>query len=141
MSMMLALGADASPSIPWLYPVIALLTALLGGGGFAAFLKVRHDKRIGIAQQETAEDDALSNRWRAIIEAQTKSLLEPMTSRIVTLEAKVTSLEEELEASRRKYWSAITYVRSLLTWIARHLPPDFDSTQVPQPPAMLAEDI
>lgn len=143
MTLALALAADGGTpdSIPWLAPTITVLTLLLGGGGIGALLKVRHDKRVGIAQQEVAEDDALSNRWRAIIEAQTVSLLKPMQERIGTLETKVGSLEADLEASRKKYWSAVTYIRQLLTWITRHLPPDIESTQVPQAPATLVEDI
>lgn len=129
------------PSMPWLTPLITIATLLLGSGGVVAWRRLTHDRRIGVAQQETAEDDALSNRWKAIIEAQTKVLLEPMTSRIATLETKVGTLEADLEASRRKYWSAVTYIRQLLTFIARHLPEDAESTQVPQAPATLVEDI
>lgn len=128
-------------SMPWLQPLILIGTLLLGSGGVVAWRRLTHDKKIGVAQQETAEDDALSNRWKAIIEAQTKVLLEPMTSRIATLETKVGTLEADLEASRRKYWSAVTYIRQLLTWISRHLPPDIETTQVPQAPATLVEDI
>jgi hypothetical protein len=138
----LALATTSSAGgIPWLTPTIAVLTLLLGGGGIAALLKVRHDKRMGVAQQETAEDDALSNRWKSIIEAQTASLLEPMARRLVTLEEKVGTLESDLALSRRKYWSAISHIRTLYNWIARHLPEDIEQTQVPPPPATLAEDI
>lgn len=138
----LALATTSSAGgIPWLTPTIAVLTLLLGGGGIAALLKVRHDKRMGVAQQETAEDDALSNRWKAIIEAQTASLLEPMARRLVSLEESVGRLENELALSRRKYWSAISHIRTLYNWIARHLPEDVSQTQVPEPPATLAEDI
>jgi hypothetical protein len=141
MTAALALAAEAggSEGIPWLTPAITIVTILLGGGGLAALLRLRHDKRIGIAQQETAEDDAISNRWKAIIEAQTQSLLEPMTRRLVTLEESVGRLETELGESRRKYWGAINHIRTLNNWIARHLPESIE--QVPHPPAILAEDI
>ncbi|QGJ92709.1 hypothetical protein QDA04_gp39 [Microbacterium phage Megan] len=140
---MLTLAADVAGGgdMPWLQPLILIGTLLLGSGGVVAWRRLTHDKKIGVAQQETAEDDALSNRWKAIIEAQTKVLLEPMTARIGTLEGKVSTLEADLEASRRKYWSAVTYIRSLLTWIARHMPADIETTSVPQAPATLAEDI
>ncbi|WKW87077.1 hypothetical protein SEA_NICOLE72_40 [Microbacterium phage Nicole72] len=138
---LLADAGTPDPSMPWLGPLIAVGSLLLGSGGVVAWRRLTHDKRIGVAQQETAEDDALSNRWRAIIEAQTKVLLEPMTTRIQTLETKVGTLESELEASRRKYWSAVTYIRQLLTWISRHMPSDIETTQVPQAPSTLAEDI
>ena len=126
---------------PWLPVLIALVTGLLGSGGVAAWLKIRHDKRVGIAAQEVIEDDALSNRWKAIIETQTKSLLEPMQKRLADLEGEVEKLKGDLEASRRKYWSAIAHIRTLYNWIARHLPDDLEQTQVPAPPATLAEDI
>lgn len=134
-----AQAVSESGSIPWLTPTIAILTLVLGGGGVAALLKVRHDKRMGVAQQETAEDDALSNRWKNIIEAQTVSLLTPMSTRLATLEVTVTRLEGELSESRKKYWGAIGYIRTLNNWIARHLPESIE--QVPPPPAVLAEDI
>lgn len=136
-----AADAGASPSIPWLVPTIAILTLLLGGGGIGALLKVRHDKRMGVAQQEVAEDDALSNLWKAIIEAQTKSLLEPLTTELADLRGRFTVLEGELALSRRKYWSAISHIRTLYTWISRHLPEDFEATKIPEPPATLAEDL
>lgn len=134
-----AQAVSESGSIPWLTPAITILTLVLGGGGIAALLKVRHDKRMGVAQQETAEDDALSNRWKNIIEAQTVSLLTPMSTRLATLEETVTRLEGELSESRKKYWGAIGYIRTLNNWIARHLPESVE--QVPPPPAVLAEDI
>jgi len=143
--MLAELAEAATPSvgteIPWVTPVIAILTMVFGGGGIAAWVKVRYDKRLGVAQQETAEHDSLASRWRAIIETQTKALLEPMTLRIGTLEGKVSTLESELAASRRKYWIAISHVRTLYAWISRHMPEDVEQTQVPAPPATLVDDI
>uniref|UniRef100_A0AAU7J8H6 Minor tail protein n=2 Tax=unclassified bacterial viruses TaxID=12333 RepID=A0AAU7J8H6_9VIRU len=138
---LLSSAGTPDPGMPWLAPLIAIAGLLLGSGGVVAWRRLSHDKRIGIAQQETVEDDALSNRWKSIIEAQTKVLLDPMTSRINTLETKVDTLEQELEDSRRKYWSAVTYIRQLLTWISRHLPSGLEDTQVPAPPTTVVEDI
>lgn len=141
MTVTLAATTADTGGMPWLAPTIAVLTLLLGGGGIAALFKVRHDKRIGVAQQETAEDDALSNRWKAIIETQTKVLLEPMRTELGEVKAEVRALRVDLETSRRKYWSAISHIRTLYTWISRHMPPDIETTQIPEPPATLAEDI
>lgn len=134
-------AAADSGNIPWLGTAITILSLALGGGGIAALFKIRHDKRMGIAQQEVAEDDALSNRWRAIIETQTKVLLEPMQKRLADVEIEVGTLKTELATSRRKYWSAISHIRTLYTWISRHMPEDIEQTQIPAPPATLAEDI
>ncbi|QDH93096.1 hypothetical protein QDA02_gp69 [Microbacterium phage Margaery] len=140
MGEMLVIAAEASDaSMPWLTPLIALGTLLLGSGGVVAWRRLTHDKRIGVAQQETAEDDALSNRWKSIIETQTKVLLEPMQEQIGELKNEVAGLKTEVAESRRKYWGAIGYIRSLQTWITRHLPDSIE--QVPPPPAILAEDI
>lgn len=141
---MLLWAADtggATEPIPWLSPLITIITLLFGAGGFVAWRRLSHDKKMGIAQQEVAEDDALAKRWQAIIEAQTKALLEPMTTRLKDVEDKVQRLEEELETSRRKYWSAVSYIRILLTWIARHMPDNIEATSIPTPPANVTEDI
>lgn len=141
---MLLLAADTgavAESPQWLGPLITVVTLLFGAGGIVAWRRLTHDKKMGVAQQEVAEDDALANRWKAIIEAQTKSLLEPMTTRLADVEAKVKALEGELEASRRKYWSAVSYIRILLTWIARHMPDNIENTSIPTPPANVTEDI
>lgn len=134
-------SSDGSTAIPWLVPITSIVVVLLGSGGFVAWRRLAHDKKVGIAQQELAEDDAIANRWRAMIETQTVSLLTPMAARLGTLEEKVTHLEMELAESRAKYWSAISYIRSLLTWIARHMPEGVDTTQVPPAPATVVEDI
>lgn len=126
---------------PWMPVIIALITGLLGASGIGAWIKQRHDKQIGIAAQEVTEDDALTTRWRTLIETQTKALLEPMQKRLTDVEAEVARLNVELADSRRKYWSAISYIRTLLTWIARHMPDDIEHTQVPHPPATVVEDI
>lgn len=132
---------DSGGISPWMPVVIAVVTGLLGSGGVAAWLKIRHDKRIGVASQEVAEEEALSNRWRAIIETQTKALLEPMQKRLADVEVELALMKQELEASRRKYWSAISYIRTLLTWIARHIDSDIENTEVPKPPTNVVEDI
>jgi uncharacterized protein HemX len=148
---LLALAAEpevAASAWPWLAPLIAFVVALLGGGGVSALIKARADRAQGVAQQETAEDDALSNRWKMIIETQTKVLLEPMQTQLTELKAEVEKwkgevkkVQDELETSRRKYWNAIAYIRTLLIWISRHMPADIEQTAVPEPTANIAEDI
>lgn len=130
-----------NPETPWLIPLISILTVVLGGGGLAAILKVIYDKRMGVAQQESEEDAAISNRWAQMIKIQGEALVEPLSARIGTLEGKVLTLETDLALSRRKYWSAVSHIRTLYNWIARHMPEDIEQTQIPAPPTTLAEDL
>lgn len=127
--------------IPWLGPLITVVTLLFGAGGVVAWRRLTHDKKIGVAQQEVAEDDALAKRWQAIIETQTKVLLEPMKAELAEVKGEVKEMRLELESSRRKYWSAVSYIRILLTWIARHMPDNIEATSIPTPPPNVTEDI
>lgn len=125
----------------WVALLIGAVVTLLSGGGVAAVIKARVDKRDGIAQSEVAEDDALAKRWQTLIETQTKILLEPLQLKVSGLETEVTKLKDELSATHRKYWSAIGYIRNLLVWFNKHMPDGMENTQIPQPPAHLTEDI
>lgn len=120
-----------------------VVIALFSAGGVVAWRRLSHDRKVGIAQQEVVEDDAEAARWKSLIEMQTRSLLEPALQRISNLEQSVERLEAELAATRRKYWMAISYIRTLLTWIDRHLNlvEDLEVTAIPNPQAELVEDI
>lgn len=120
--------------------IVGIATVLFGAGGIVAWRRLTHDKKIDVAQTEIAEDDAIVARWQNIIESQTKNLLEPLQVRLRDVEGKVAALEEELALSRRKYWSAISYIRTLLTWIAKHMD-NLEHTEVPTPPTSVVEDI
>ena len=125
---------------PWIVPILAILTILFGGGGVAAIMKARSDKKIGVAQADVAEDDSIAARWERIIKAQTESLVGPLQARLADVEGKVRALEEELVATRTKYWRAVKYIRNLMTWITVHIPAD-DSKTPPAPPTELVEDL
>lgn len=137
----LASAGDALPGTDWLAAGLGFLSALVGSGGVVAIYKARHDRKAGVAQQELDEGEAISAHWRSIIETQTKSLLEPMQKRLGEVEDEVKVVKVELAKSRQKYWSAISHIRTLYTWISRHLPPEVEATQIPEPPAALVEDI
>jgi hypothetical protein len=123
---------------PWLPWVALLVSAVLGSGGIAAWVKLNKDSKQGIANHELDEENSEADRWRLIIETQTKNLLEPMKAQLQELQLKVERLEAELETSKRKYWLAINYVRILIAWIHR-------TTDVadlaPPAPAEIAPDI
>ena len=126
------------PLLAWAGGVITLL---LGSGGIVAWRKQSADRKAGVASQELAEDQALADGWQKIIEAQTKSLLEPLQKRLGEVEAKVGALESDLAESRKKYWAAISYIRTLLLWFNRHMPDDLEVTALPTPPDVLVGDI
>lgn len=128
----------ANPTIPaWMSIVLTLFGLVLGGGGIAAILKARWDRKAGVESHEVVEDDAIAARWEALSRAQIDMLLNPLRDRLSEVEAKVTALEAELNASRKKYWTAIPYIRVLLGLLHRHAP---DVTP-PSVPASIAEDV
>lgn len=123
----------------WLGILIAAMTAIGGGSGVAAIIKARSDSKQGVDAHELAEDDALQERWQKLAEAQLKLLLEPLQLQLTDLTAKVAKLELEITETRTKYWKAIAYVRTLNSWIAKHVTdPDLVP---PAPPADLVGDI
>lgn len=127
---------------PLLILLGVVVTAIFSAGGISALARLRHDKRIGVASQEVAEDDAEARRWQAIIETQTRALVEPLRHELQEVRGRVSALELELANSRRKYWLAISYIRTLLTWIGRNMPEDaIEHTAVPEPSPILVEDI
>ncbi len=137
----LASVSEGSSPVALVLSLVA--TALASLGGVAALLKARADKKIGVAQQEAAEDDAISKQWHQIIETQTKALLEPMRAEITELKSEMREVKIELEKSRRKYWGAISYIRILLMWIGKHIEQIGvdETTGIPPAPASIAEDI
>lgn len=128
----------ADPSIPtWVGILLALLGTLLGTGGIAAILKARYDRKQGIESHEVVEDDAIASRWEALSKAQVEVLLNPLRERLSEVEGKVKALEVELDASRKKYWTAIPYIRVLLGLFHRHAP----EVALPPIPVNIAEDV
>jgi len=128
----------ADPSIPaWLSVVLALFTLGLGGGGVASLMKARYDRQQGIESQEIAEDDAIAERWKQLSQAQIEMLLNPLKVRLTEVEDKVQTLEAELGKSRRKYWTAVPYIRALLSLLRHHAP----DAVTPPVPIEIAEDV
>lgn len=125
---------------------VTLLVGLFGGGTITSIVQARTDRKKGIGELEVAQDDAIAQRWQAIVEAQAESLITPLDKRIdkmkaemEVMERKIESLETELTASRAKYWRAIMYIRRLQTYIIRHLPEG--QLHPPDPPKDIADDI
>jgi hypothetical protein len=123
----------------WVAAAVPVTVALVAG--INAWYKSRVDKRLGIAASETAEEDADANRWRSMIETQTKALLEPLQKTLAEHAEKIRMLEAELDTTKRKYWQSITHIRGLNYWIDRNVEMQPTMAPRPQPPASLVEDI
>lgn len=130
---------DSSSMPIWTAVIIAALTAVGGGGGVAAIIKARADRQAGVDSHELAEDDALQKRWQAIAEAQLELLLTPLREEVARLREEVAAVRTESAAVQTKYWKAINYIRTLSSWIARHVT-DPELTP-PVPPADVVGDI
>ena len=125
--------------LPWVIALIPLAVALVAGVN--AWLKQRDDRRQGVAASDVAEDNSQAERWKSIIETQTKVLLEPMRQQLAEHADKIRGLEAELESRNRKYWQAISLIRALYLWIERHVVVDPAKQLVPQPTELILEDI
>lgn len=134
--------------------IVGLVITLLGAGtGITALILV--PRQIQKLRAETVKVDADTGKvevessvllaetedahFAAIIKLQTEALVAPLTARVATLEKQVDALEVELAASRRLARSALGYVRTLLSWINRHL--DAVTEPVPAPPADVAGEL
>lgn len=118
--------------------LLAILTVVFGGGGVAALIKARADRRKGVREDSRADVDSLNARAIAISQAQFDLLVTPLKNEVGELKTEVRELKTEVDNQKNKYWDAVTYIRSILVWLSRHFP---DRTDFPQPSSSLAEDI
>lgn len=115
-------------------PLGIILLLVFGGGGYAgiaAIVKSVSDRRQGVAAHELAEDEAISQRWRAIIDAQVEALITPLREELAAVKEEQKVMKAELASTMTKYWRAISHIRALLLWITRYA----TETSVPLPPA------
>lgn len=97
---------------------------VLGGAGSVATIvllwprirKLRADTRKVDIDAAVAEDTADDAHWKAIVEAQTKSLLEPMQAELKRQGEKIADLERDFRALSSKYWAAVGWIRAALAW-------------------------
>ena len=123
----------------WSAIISALVTALLGTGGIAAWKKARDDRKKGIDDGVRADFDAVNARALAMLDAQVAHLITPLTARLEELEREIETLTKKFEDQKSKYWKAIIHIRHLDTWISKHLPDQSDGK--PGVPTELIEDI
>lgn len=144
-SLTTTLTDEAAPvDLWWVGPLIGILTVLIGSGGIVAYRRLRLDKQLGVAAADLAEDAAISARWERIIEAQTKSLIEPLRIRLAEVTAELASQsatiernQQEITSARKKYWRAIAYIRILLAWSRARGAAD----EPPPAPPEIADDL
>lgn len=128
----------ADPSIPtWVTVILAVLGMGLSGGGVGAIMKARYDRKQGVESQEITEDNAIAERWKQLSQAQIEILLNPLKARLTEVELRVVDLEAELGRSRRKYWTAVPYIRALVALLRYHAP----DAIVPPVPVEIVEDV
>lgn len=131
----------------------AILWVLIGGGGFAGVAAVYRavaDRSQGVSSHELAEDEAISARWKSIIDTQVEALIKPLKDELSRIKSEnseaMASMKQEQETMRTdlrnihaKYWRAISHIRSLLLWISRNAPGV--DTSLPQPAEEIMKDI
>lgn len=133
----------------WIATVSTIVLLLFGGGGVAAFFKQRQDSRNGVRQENRADVEALNVRAVAMIETQFNYLVKPLQGRIDSQEqelgafrVEVKNLEREVRLHRNLYLTALEHIRTLYSWILRHMPSHIlDDTEIPKPPQVLKEDL
>lgn len=125
----------------WVGIFAAVGMILFGGGGFLAWRKFLNDKKVGVQQENRADVDSFNARAVAMIETQFNFLVKPLQDELKRVNQKIESLEKDVKLHKELYAAALGHIRLLYDWIARHLPTDFDKTDVPSPPKELADDL
>lgn len=127
--------------------IVTALVALVGAAT-SIFLAIERwqNRHTPVKELEIREDEAIDSRWRGLIEAQVRDVIEPMRERMAEQDRRITEqgaeireLRTEVGVIRTRYWKAIQYIRTLHTWIARHMPADVRPP--PDIPTDLAEDV
>lgn len=130
----------------WVQLAVTLAVALFGGGAAAQFFRLRHDKRLGIRNQDLAEDTAAEEWWQNRLKAQADLLVEPLRrelgeqrDEVRDLRNEVRDLRAEVSHVRTRYWRAINLIRALYAWIDRY---GYDvGVERPQPHPDISQDI
>lgn len=131
--------AEFAGWLPW---VASLGTLLLGGGGVAAWYRIRVDKKLGVSTENRADSDSLNAQAVAMIETQFTYLVKPLKEEITSLRDDVKRLKEESRIREALYRIAIRHIEDLYRWIVRHMPIDVqESTETPKLPTELSGEV
>lgn len=115
--------------------IATIIAALFGGGGLAAVLNWRHQKRAGVRQEDRADDDALAERAKAMLEAQFTYLMKPLQEEVTKLRTELDTLKAQMAAEGARYSRLLAYTRLLRDWVAKHF------TDQSPPPPQPSEDL
>jgi len=118
----------------WVPTAVSLVVGTVGAGGLAALLRVAHDHAIARRTALRDDDAAGDAHWSALVEAQTRSLLEPLQQQVDRHAARIGELEAEVREVRDRHWRALRLINALYAHIARHSAPD-----APPPPPLPAD--
>lgn len=66
----------------WVPTAVSLVVGTVGAGGLAALLRVAHDHAIARRTALRDDDAAGDAHWSSLVEAQTRSLLEPLQQQV-----------------------------------------------------------
>ena len=125
----------------WVALVSAIAVILFGTGGVVAWLRQRQDAKQGVRQENRQDTDSLNARAVAMLETQFNYLVQPLQKKVDGLEADVARLNEEVKTHAALYQMAVKHIKVLYNWIARHMPNELDTTEIPAPPAELVADL
>ena len=118
----------------WVPTAVSLVVGTVGAGGLAALLRVAHDHAIARRTALRDDDAAGDAHWSSLVEAQTRSLLEPLQQQVDRHAARIGELEAEVREVRDRHWRALRLINALYAHIARHSAP-----HAPPPPPLPAD--
>lgn len=135
----------------WWQTVLSIVGALGGATTLVTLAtlgptirRARAEARRADVDATVAEDSAEDAHWRALLQAQVELVVQPLREEIARLGREVEAARADAAAARAevtqhrtRYWRAITYIRTLLSLLARHAP----HAIVPAPPPEISTDI
>ncbi|GAA1333054.1 hypothetical protein GCM10009592_26410 [Brachybacterium rhamnosum] len=101
--------------------VIAIIVAATSGGGVAAVYRVWVDKRKGARDADAAEAATAIDGFRSLVDS-LRGEVDRLRKDREDDRARIDRIEKDIVFERDLRWSAIQYVRVLLTWVSQQLP-------------------
>ncbi len=132
--------------VDWLVAVGGLVGAVGGLAGLGVILRARAQNRRDAAEGDAAVIAAQGAEWDRLVQALYETHVKPLEDRLQkqderldAQDRKIAQMDEEIQAWRSRYWSAVEHIRRLTLWITRHMPDGIPAP--PTPPATIADDL